>query len=72
VDDVGEEKSLVNGDVGGVFARGVDGALVGVPFLPHVCLTTLLLIVIFFSIFVFPFLSPPLSLSHVYGHLSMK
>jgi hypothetical protein len=39
VADVGEEKSLVDGDVGGVLVGGgVGGALVGVPFPPHVAL----------------------------------
>jgi hypothetical protein len=45
VADVGEEKALVDGDVGGVLiGGGVGGALVGVPFSPHVCLATLLVI----------------------------
>jgi hypothetical protein len=40
VADVGEEKTLVDGDVGGVLVGGgVGGALVGVPFLPHMCVT---------------------------------
>jgi hypothetical protein len=34
VADVGEEKSLVDGDVGGVLVRGVGGALVEVPLSP--------------------------------------
>jgi hypothetical protein len=43
---VGEEKALVDGDVGGVLVGGgVGGALVRVPFLPHVRLITLLLVV---------------------------
>jgi hypothetical protein len=41
VDDVGEEKALVDGDVGGVL---VGGVLVGVPFLPHMRLATLLVV----------------------------
>jgi hypothetical protein len=45
--DVGEEKALVDGDVGGVLIGGVGGALVGVPFLPHVRLATFLLVVSF-------------------------
>jgi hypothetical protein len=46
VADVGEDKSLVDGDVGGVLVGGgVGGALVGVPFLPHVRLVALLLVV---------------------------
>jgi hypothetical protein len=46
VADVGEEKSLVDGDVGGVLVGGgFGGALVGVPFPPHVRLATLLLVI---------------------------
>jgi hypothetical protein len=55
VADVGEEKSLVDGDVGGVLIGGVGGALVGVPFPPHVRLATLLL-VISFLLHLLPFL----------------
>jgi hypothetical protein len=47
VADVGEEKSLVDGDVGGVLVgRGVGGALIRVPFLTHVGITALLLVVL--------------------------
>jgi hypothetical protein len=46
VADVGEEESLVDGDVGGVLVRGgVSGALVGVPFVPYVHLAAFLLVV---------------------------
>jgi hypothetical protein len=46
VADVGEEKSLVDGDVGGVLVGGgVGGALVGVSFLSHVRLAALILVV---------------------------
>jgi hypothetical protein len=46
VADVGEEEALVDGDVGGVLdGGGVRGALVEVPFPPHVCLAALLLVV---------------------------
>jgi hypothetical protein len=49
VTDVGKEKAFVDGDVGGVLVEGgVGGALVGVPFPPHVRLTTLLLVVVSF------------------------
>jgi hypothetical protein len=45
--DVGEEKTFVDGNVGGVLVvRGVGGALVGVPFPSYVCLATLLLVVV--------------------------
>jgi hypothetical protein len=44
--DVGEEKSLVDGDVGGVLVGGgVGGVLIEVPFPPHVRFATLLLVV---------------------------
>jgi hypothetical protein len=44
--DVGEEKSLVDGDVCGILVGGgVGGALVEVPFLTHVGITALLLVV---------------------------
>jgi hypothetical protein len=57
VADVREEKSLVDGDVGGVLVGGgVGGALVGVPFPPHVRLTTLLLVVLLLFHFLLPLL----------------
>jgi hypothetical protein len=49
VADVAEEKTFVDGDVGGVLVGGgVGGALIGVPFLPHVRLAALLLVVVSF------------------------
>jgi hypothetical protein len=46
VADVGEEKSLVDGDVCGILVGGgVGGAHVGVPFPTHVGITAFLLIV---------------------------
>jgi hypothetical protein len=49
VDDVGEEKSLVDGDVGGVLVGGgVGGAHVGVPFSTYVGIAALLLVVLLF------------------------
>jgi hypothetical protein len=46
VADVGEEKSLVDGDVGGVLVGGgVDGAQVGVPLMAHMGIVALLLVV---------------------------
>jgi hypothetical protein len=73
VADVGEEEAFVDGDVGSVLVGGgVGGALVGVSFPPHVCLATFLLVIHFFSIFFFPFLSSSLSLSLVYVHLAIK
>jgi hypothetical protein len=51
VADVGEEKSLVDGDVGGVLiGGGVGGALVGVPLAAYMGIAALLLVVpLFFS-----------------------
>jgi hypothetical protein len=48
VADVGEDESLVDGDVGGVLVGGgVGGALIGVPFPTHVVIAALLLVVSF-------------------------
>ena len=47
VADIGEVEAFVDGDVGGVLVGGgVSEALVGVPFLPHVRLSTLLVILL--------------------------
>jgi hypothetical protein len=55
VADVGEEETLVDGDVGGVLVRGgVGGALIGVPLLAYMGIAALLLVV--------SLLLPPLSL----------
>jgi hypothetical protein len=57
VADVGEEKALVDGDVGSVLVGGgVDGALVGVPFPPHMHLASLVLVVSFLLCLLLPFL----------------
>jgi hypothetical protein len=58
VADVGEEKSLVNGDDGGVLivVGGVGGALVRIPLPYHVRLASLLLIVPFLLHFLLPLL----------------
>jgi hypothetical protein len=46
VADVGKEKSLGDGDVGGVLVvGGVGGALVGVPFAAHVGIAASLLVI---------------------------
>jgi hypothetical protein len=53
---IGEEKAFVDGDVVGVLVGGgVSGALVGVPFSPHVRLATLLLVVSFVLHILLPF-----------------
>jgi hypothetical protein len=48
VANVVEEKAFVDGDVGSVLIGGVGGALVGVPFPPHVRRTTILLVIVSF------------------------
>ena len=57
--DVGEEKTLVDGDVSSVLVGGgVDGALVGVPLLANMGIAALLLVV-------FLLLLPPLVVAPV-------
>jgi hypothetical protein len=69
VADVGEEKTLGDGDVCGVLVGGgVGGALAGVPLPANMGITALLLVVSL----LLPFLSSPLSLSLDNGHLAMK
>ena len=44
--DIGEEEAMIDGDVGGVLVGGgVGGALIGVPFLTHMGIVALLLVV---------------------------
>jgi hypothetical protein len=45
VADVGEEKTFIDGDVGGILVGGVGGALIRVPFPTNVGITALLLVV---------------------------
>jgi hypothetical protein len=72
VADVGEEKSLGDGDVGGVLViGGVARAFVGVPLATNMGIVVLLLVVLFFS-FLLPLLSSPLSLSLEIGHFAIK
>jgi hypothetical protein len=57
VADVGEEKALVDDDVGGVLVGGrVGGALIRIPFPPHVCFATLVLVVSLLLHLLLPFL----------------
>jgi hypothetical protein len=73
VADVGEEKSLGDGDVCCVLVGGgVSGALVGVPLPANMGIAVLLLVVYFFFSFLLPFLSSPLSLSLEIGHFAIK
>jgi hypothetical protein len=55
VADVGEEKTFVDSDVGGILVRGVGGAFIGVPFPSNVRLTTLLVVILIFHLLL-PFL----------------
>jgi hypothetical protein len=71
VADVGEEKTLVDGDVGGILVGGVGGALIGVPFPRHMGIAALLLVVLLLFLFP-PLLSSPLSLSLDIGHFAIK
>jgi hypothetical protein len=69
VADVGEEKSLGDGDVGGVLVGGgVARAFVGVPLATNMGIAALLLVVPL----LLPFLSSPLSLSLDNGHFAIK
>jgi hypothetical protein len=72
VADVGEEKSLVDSDVGGVLVeRGVGGAHVKVPFPTYMGITALLLVVSLLLLLL-SLLSSPLSLSLDIGYLVIK
>jgi hypothetical protein len=72
VADVGEEESLVDGDVSGILVGGgVGGALIGVPLPTHVGISALLLVVPVLLLLL-PLLSSPLSLSLDIGHLAIK
>jgi hypothetical protein len=69
VADVGEEKALGDGDVGGILVvGGVARAFIGVPLPTNMGIAALLLVVPLFL----PFLSSPLSLSLEIGHLAIK
>jgi hypothetical protein len=57
VANVGEEKTFLDGDVGGILVGGgVGGALVEVPLPSHVCLATFVLVVALLLHFLLPFL----------------
>ena len=69
---VGKEKTLVDGDVGGILVGGgVGGALIGVPLPTNVGIAALLLVVPLLLLLL-PLLSSPLSLSVDMGHLAIK
>jgi hypothetical protein len=71
VADIGEEKTLVDKDVGGILVGGgVSGALVRVPFPTNMGIAALLVVLLLF--FLLPLLSLSLSLSLDKGHLAIK
>jgi hypothetical protein len=72
VADVGENETLVDGDVCGVFVGGgVGGALIGVPLPANMGIAALLLVV-FLLFLPSSLLVVALSLSLDNGHLAMK
>jgi hypothetical protein len=64
VADVGEEKTLVDGDVGGILVGGgVGGALIGVPFSTYVGITALLLVVSLLLLLISPLVVAPVTIT---------
>jgi hypothetical protein len=62
--DVGEEETLIYGDVGGVLVgEGVGGALVGVPFPTHVGIAALLLILLLLFLPLSPLVVAPVTVT---------
>jgi hypothetical protein len=64
VADVGEEKTLVDDDVGGILVGGgVGGALIGVPFSTNVGIATLLLVVSLLLLLLSPLVVAPVTIT---------
>jgi hypothetical protein len=64
VSDVGEEKSLVDGDVGGVLIRGgVGGAFIGVPLSANMGITALLLVISLLLLLLSPLVVIPVTIT---------
>jgi hypothetical protein len=64
VADVGEEKTLVDDDVGGILVGGgVGGALIGVPFSTNVGIATLLLVVSLRLLLLSPLVVAPVTIT---------
>jgi hypothetical protein len=64
VADVGEEETLVDGDVCGVLVGGgVGGALIGVPFPTNVGIDALLLVVPLLLLLLSPFVIAPVTIT---------
>jgi hypothetical protein len=72
VADVGEEKTLVDGDVGGVLVGGGVGvALVGVPLPTNMGIAALLLVVLLLFLLLSPLVVIPVTILDK-GHLAIK
>src|SRR5688572_22739919 len=64
VADIGEDETLVDGDVGGVLVGGgVSGAIVGVPFPTHMGIAALLLVVLLPFLPLFPLVVAPVTIT---------
>jgi hypothetical protein len=63
VADVGEEKTLVDGDVCGVLVGGVGGALVGVPLPANMGIAALLLVVSLLLLLLPPLVVAPVTVT---------
>jgi hypothetical protein len=64
VADVGEEKTLVDGDVCGILVGGgVDGALVGVPLPANMGIAALLLVILFLFLLLSPLVVIPVTIT---------
>jgi hypothetical protein len=62
--DIGEEESLVDGDVGGILVGGgVGGALIGVPFPTHVGIAAILLLVSLLLLLLPPLVVAPVTIT---------
>jgi hypothetical protein len=67
VADVREEKAFVNGNVGGVLVGGgVDGALIGVLFPPHMRLATLLVVSLLLHLFLLFLVVVPVTVTSIW------
>jgi hypothetical protein len=63
VADVGEEKTLVDSDVGGILVGGVGEALIGVPFPTNVGIAALLLVVSLLLLLLSPLVVAPVTIT---------
>jgi hypothetical protein len=73
VADVGEEKSLVDDDVGGVLVvGGVGGALVGVPLLANMHIAALLLVIFLLLLLIPPLVVIPVTITRQRAFRNIK